>query len=268
MPAKKPSRTVQIYKEAREFVDQLLRERNTTLDELIKAGRLEHALFMMWASVKNILYRGMVPGSEFKFLDDYLEEKGIDLSKISQDAKIELTYGDLQDIVKRTRKWAWSLRQSVIPIRGRALEKIVRLVIGDALGHAFAEMPKISMSTMDTSGKRKYNNVDYTVFLSSGLQRRVVMGFSVKGNIRERKDESVDTRRRALESGSHDQVWHIFLSEGGPGDMDAFQQMEPSEDGQVYTWRGIAQQLKKPGIKAISELPKDLLTYVKPKLGV
>lgn len=263
-----PSKTVQIYQQAKDFVEKLLAERGTSLKELVRAGRLEHALFMMWASVKNILFRGMVPGAELEFLDRFLVDRKMRPDKLETDSKIILSYGELRELIKTTRKWAWSLRQSVIPIRGRALEKIVRLVVGDALAVLFEKLPGVHVSARDTSGDRNYHNVDYTVFMSTGSlekSERIVLGFNIKGNIRERKDESVDTRRRALASGTHDQVWHIFLSEGDKEDMAAFKQMNPKEDGEVYTWTGIAEQLHMTGIKPISQLPSDIVTFVKKK---
>jgi hypothetical protein len=247
-------------------VEKLLAERGTSLEELVRAGRLEHALFMMWASVKNILYRGMVPGAELEFLDRFLADRKISADKLETDSKITLSYGELRELIKTSRKWAWSLRQSVIPIRGRALEKIVRLVVGDALAVFFEKLPGVHVSSRDTSGDRNYHNIDYTVFMSAGSlekPRRFVLGFNIRGNIRERKDESVDTRRRAISARTHDQVWHIFLSEGDEGDMTAFRQMNPEEDGQVYTWTGIAEKLGMTGVKPISQLPSDIASFVK-----
>jgi hypothetical protein len=258
-------RTVQIYRQARDFVNALLKERNTDLNELIRSGRLEPALFMMWASVKNILFRGMVPGAEKGFLRDYLASKGYSEEKLRPDTQVEMTVGDLEDLVNRTRKWAWSLRQSVIPIRGKALEKIVRLIVGDALKEIFASLETVKVTGKDTSQDPKFHNMDYTVFFSTGM-KSVIVGFTVKGNIRERKDESVDTRRRALESKTHDQVWHVFLSEGGENDLAAFGQMDPSKDGEVYTWAGISESVGTVGIRPIGALPRDVLAYVKPRL--
>jgi len=263
------SRTLQIYQQAKDFVEKLLAERGTSLAEVVRAGRLEHVLFMMWASVKSILYRGMVPGAELEFLDRFLTERKVALDKLKPDSKVVLSYAELQDLIKFSRRWAWSLRQSVIPIRGRALEKIVRLVVSDALIAVFERLPEVQIVARDTSGDRKYHNVDCTIFMStgtSGKARQIVLGFNIKGNIRERKDESVDTRRRALNSRTHDQVWHIFMSEGDEGDMTAFRQMNPEDDGEVYTWTGIAEQLRMSGIKSISQLPSDIMGFVKQRL--
>jgi hypothetical protein len=156
---KKPiQRTVQIYFQARDFVENILAQYDSSLEDLIRKGRLEHALFMMWASVKNILYRGMVPGAELDYLRQFLNKRGFADEKLQGSKKVTLTYVELQELIKSVRKWAWSLRQSVIPIRGKALEKIVRLLVGDSLKVLFEELPAFKLTAMDTSGDKRYNN--------------------------------------------------------------------------------------------------------------
>lgn len=266
-PARPPTKTTEIYEESKKFVEELLRERGSSLQAMVESGRLEHALMMMWAAVKDFLYRGMVPGKEFEFLDEFLVSRHKLPPAKETTAAIEVTYGDLQNLVRATRQWAWSLRQSVIPIRGNALERIVRLIVGDALRIAVDRLLKIPVSLMDTSKRTEYGGIDYTAIAWEGLRKHAVLGFSIKGNIRERKDESVDTRRRALEARTHDDVWHLFLSEGGKEDMGSFRQINPATDGRVFTWTGIAEELGISGIEPISRLPDDLAKFVQKKLG-
>jgi len=256
----------QLFDQARQELTSLLEEESgTTLSEFIKKGNIEHAIFMQWVAIRDIIYRRAIPTAEASFLRAYLASRG--LRSFERKTAVSLTVGELAEYTRLAREWAWSLRQSVTPRRGKILEKVVRLAAFECLKENLSARiaSKAEVAVMDTSHDKAYNKIDATVIVSLE-HRRAILGLSIKGNVRERKDEAVDTRRRALHAKSHQAVWHVFLSDGDRADLDAMRQMQPTEDGTVYTWRGLAEKIGKDGIKPISELPDDIVDFATSEL--
>jgi hypothetical protein len=251
-----------IYLLSKKRVDQLLRENGSSLVELLHKGRIEHAIFMEYVTCRNIIYKDSIPKGEEDLLRAYLLSNRYGENP-RDDQQISLTVKDLREYTSLTRKWAWSLKQSVTPTRGKVLEKVVRLATQDALKDILT-FTKGSVTVQDTTGDKGKEHVDSTIVYGSSPSKITRLGLCIKGNIRERKDEAVDTRRKALKRGEVQDVWHIFLSDGDSGDVSAFQEMDPITEGVVYTWSGLALKINKSGIKSLSNLPNDVIAFVKP----
>jgi hypothetical protein len=251
----------QIYLQSRNYLEDIIRERTGKgVSALLRKGRLEHVIFMQWVACRDIIYRQSVPKGESELLQAYLAQKGFG-ADLRDDAAIELTLAELRQYTCLVRQWSWSLRQGVTPKRGKVLEKVVRLATQEALREALT-LPVCDVSVQDTTGDAKSEHVDSTVIVTrSGSTTKI--GLSIKGNIRERKDEAVDTRRKAILRGEVQDVWHIFLSDGDPADVDALNQMNPPDEGIVYSWSGLARKVNKDGIKALSSLPADVMSIAK-----
>lgn len=259
-----------LYEQAKAEVDAALnRVGHTSLEDFIKAGNLEHSIFMLWCATRDLIYRKAIPLAEKAFLEDFLFSKKLNPYTLDLDDQIRLTFKELQEYTTLTRQWAWSLRQSVIPRRGDMLEKIVRMGLTEALEKIFSIGfgKEIMVSVLDTSGKRKYNKVDCTIIVSID-SKKSVLGLNIKGNIRERMGESINTRRHALEARTHEDVWHIFLSDGDAADVNAFRQIKPRKDGLVYTWTGLSQSIGIKGLNSIADLPTYAFSFTKTRLGI
>lgn len=87
--------------------------------------------------------------------------------------------------------------------------------------------------------------------------------------MRERGRESLDTAANAIRNGIYENVWHVFLTSGDPGDEGAIPLLIREAKGtpSIYTWSGFARVIQSKNadmavLKTIETLRADLSDYL------
>ena len=248
----------EVYSLARKRVNLLLAKQGSSLNQVLRHGWLEPALFMVSVSARNVLFEDFVQQRNEAFLEKALSERGHDPTGIRRGGRVSFDYKDLREFVDETRAYAWGLKQVIIPSRGSILERCVGFVIEDTVQDKLSSLPGVQAEFINSSRLAKYHYVDLTVVLTKKGASRT-LGYSIKGSTRDRVPQSAKRNEEALEQHTHDAMAHIFLADGDTADDAALRGMDTEKDGRVYTWSRTAKLIGKPGVVPISTLPRDIL---------
>lgn len=265
MKKAKKTKTEMLFENAVAHLGKLIPSANPkyNLEYIAKNVSFEYAVFMLWVACRIQLYD--------KYSEVVIEEeteKFLASKEFRDISKETYTPNNVAEVVKEYGKFVAprmsSLKQALTSIRGGLFERCLWLPLH--WNFSSTKTPVKKNVEIAYTGKNKDN---YRIDISVLLDGAYSLGISIKGNVRERGRESLDTAATAVRNKVYEDVWHAFLTSGDPGDEGAIPLLirEAKGSPQIYTWSGFAKIIKDKNddmgdLKTLEELHTDITSYL------